>query len=155
MKNKEELLERLSTIEREVDAIRKELQKPDAYKRWRAEMGGKYYLITDQGCASGSNDLRTDIDNFRYISGNYFKTREEAEKYRDRLVLLQELKDFAEGYEFQDGQKNYYIYYDYKDNKFIVGLYSMVQGISNVYFKTYEKADEAIKHFGDRLKLLL
>lgn len=61
-------------------------QKP-SFKKWRAEYGGKYWVN-----ASGdicSNTERFDkYDNYSYLTGNYFQTREEAEVYKARQKAI-------------------------------------------------------------------
>lgn len=56
--------------------------------RWRAMSGGKYYyLIFGNGNygISKTADIKTRSDNSRYLSGNYFKTREAAEKVAEQI----------------------------------------------------------------------
>jgi len=50
--------------------------------RWRAEHGGKYYFaaIIDVLTAIEKDGIS---DNLLYKSGNYFQTKEEAQKYLD------------------------------------------------------------------------
>ena len=40
-------------------------------KRWRAEYGGEYAYIADDGLMSFDNDRRKYADNYRYRVGNY------------------------------------------------------------------------------------
>ena len=58
-----------------------------SFKKWRAEDGGKYWVN-----ASGdicSNTERFDkYDNYSYLTGNYFQTREEAEAYKARQEAI-------------------------------------------------------------------
>ena len=76
------------------DAMAKECKRWNAEKkvvedmRWRAMSGGKYYYLifgnSDYGI-SKTADIRTRSDNSRYLSGNYFKTREAAEKVAEQI----------------------------------------------------------------------
>ena len=47
-------------------------------KRWRAEEGGDYFCI-DYGHVALSTEEGDTVDDCRYNSGNYYRTREEAE----------------------------------------------------------------------------
>lgn len=55
-------------------------------KRWRAEVGNSYF------CISTSFDVIADIENYdcfdnkRYSFGNYFQTKEQAEKARELVI---------------------------------------------------------------------
>ena len=53
--------------------------------RWRAKLGDFYFYIEEMlgiGCHAETKD---DIDNSFYTSGNYFKTREAAEKVAGQI----------------------------------------------------------------------
>lgn len=71
----------------------KEIEKPKG-KRWRAEMDNGYYYLDDFGDIICVQDQIVDIDDFRYNTGNYFKTEEEAEEYKKKLLYQQQYKDF-------------------------------------------------------------
>lgn len=55
---------------------KKEVRK----KRWRAEKRGVYFYIYDITQVCCVHDYHTIIDDGKYNSGNYFRTREEAEE---------------------------------------------------------------------------
>ena len=54
-------------------------------KRWRAESKEIYFFINDYCEITSDNDFFYDEDNARYYFGNYFKTKEEAEKYAEYM----------------------------------------------------------------------
>lgn len=56
-------------------------------KRWRAEEGGIYWFIDSDftGKVRDLWDRRSTDENVRYNLGNYFKTKEEAEKVKIEL----------------------------------------------------------------------
>lgn len=64
-------------------------------KRWRAKREEYYYYINHHGCIRSYPDYYDDIESYRYNSGNYFKTKEQAEKARDKQLIRQELEDLA------------------------------------------------------------
>lgn len=53
--------------------------------RWRAEIGGRFYFINYIGKVDFDTDLRGYADNSAYEIGNYFQTKEEAEKYMKKF----------------------------------------------------------------------
>ncbi len=75
--------------------------------RWKPEMGQKYHYLGDDGFvyyetwANGSP-----VDNGRLEIGNYFETREEAEKAVERLKAWERLK--GAGLKFKDWNKSNY-----------------------------------------------
>lgn len=63
------------------DKIKKINEKYGVEKRWRAEKGDKYYFISGSSFyIEDDYDMRDNIDDERYEIGNYFKTKELAEK---------------------------------------------------------------------------
>ena len=76
--------EEFKNIKNMVEAINEKYGIP---KRWRAEEGGIYWFIdTDfSGKVRDLWDQRSTDENVRYNLGNYFKTKEEAEKVKEEL----------------------------------------------------------------------
>lgn len=54
-------------------------------KRWRAERGEKYFLVSASGLIEFRIETDGPYDNLKYNLGNYFKTKEEAEKVKIEL----------------------------------------------------------------------
>lgn len=60
-------------------------EKYGIIKRWRAEENRKYYYINSVNDIYATIEENYDLDNERYELGNYFKTKEEAEKVKEEL----------------------------------------------------------------------
>ena len=56
--------------------------------RWRTEMCGIYYYVDTSGKVIRDFDNRWSPDDSRFLSGNYFKTREDAEPYSQKVKEL-------------------------------------------------------------------
>ena len=56
--------------------------------RWRAEKDEKYYYVSDTVSISATEDSRWGRDDKRYEIGNYFKTKEEAESYAEKICEI-------------------------------------------------------------------
>lgn len=76
---KEKEIEDLKII---VSAINEKYGIP---KRWRAEKDDYYYTIFGENIIVNSKEEKSLTDNQLYILGNYFKTKEEAEKVKIEL----------------------------------------------------------------------
>ncbi len=61
------------------------LPKRQEPKRWRAEKGDIYYSFTSNFGVEESIEDNYYLDNKAYDSGNYFKTKEEAQEVADKL----------------------------------------------------------------------
>lgn len=55
------------------------------FPRWRAKTGERYYFINYIGQIDFDTDLRGSVDDSAYEIGNYFQTKEEAEKYTEKF----------------------------------------------------------------------
>lgn len=64
-------------------------------KRWRAEIGGDYWYIDAFGAIYAVTDERNSANDYHYNIGNYFKTAEQAEEYKKKLLLQQAYKDWC------------------------------------------------------------
>ena len=69
-----------------------EEEKP---KKWRADVGHHYYYLDSVGDIGKIIDNTCMFDNWRYLSGNYFKARDEAGFYKESLLVYNELKEYA------------------------------------------------------------
>ena len=65
-------------------------EKYGILKRWRGKRDEKYYYVdTHNGCIAITTEKDFEDDNFNYEIGNYFKTKELAEKF------IEDLKQFS------------------------------------------------------------
>ena len=76
---KKENVQDLKTI---VDLVNEEYGIP---KKWRAGKNKTYYLINYYGCVCGVTEENIERDNVFFEQGNYFQTKEEAEKVKVEL----------------------------------------------------------------------
>lgn len=84
---------------------------PEEYKRWRAKEDYKYWYIDSCGQVDYCWEFEDNGDD-SYAIGNYFKTEEEAEAYKEYLIARQVLLDDAKGGKFIEGGKNWHAFYD-------------------------------------------
>lgn len=157
-----ELEERQEEIRKEIEELKKEKEASEV--RWRAQIGDVYYyFLNANGSILATIDNYLEQDNFRYLSGNYFKTETEAIKYKSNLITYQQLKDIAlrlnEGLEFDwdnGRQDKYYIYFDYIENEFGLTFANSMRSLSEIYCLDEKFLDIALDEIGEeRLKQLL
>lgn len=72
--------EEFENIKNMVEAINKKYGIP---KRWRAERGKKHFSILSTGEVGSFSEYYDKFDNDRYDLGNYFETKEQAQKVID------------------------------------------------------------------------
>lgn len=82
------------------DALAKEGKRWNAEKkriedlpRWRANLGDFYFYVNETLGVDNHSETKDGIDNSFYTSGNYFKTREAAERAAEKIrKILKESK---------------------------------------------------------------
>ena len=119
--------------------------------------GDRYFFLMVSGIVQ-EGIWRNDDSNFdmeRRI-GNTFLTIEDAKFASERLKVIAELKKYAK--EFSDEEwlnqsiVKHFIIFDYEDHAINIG-YVCSTKVSDIYFESEEKAQEAIKWVGeDRVK---
>ena len=68
-----------------------EITEPEpkqSFKRWRAENGCGYWYISGYGDIFLYTEQNNDRSDYRYLTGNYFQTREEAEFHKARQEAI-------------------------------------------------------------------
>ena len=170
MKSLEELKRKYEELGEEIE----KLEKQKKNKRWRAENGEKYYLVGEfekedvkvggitleyDGYNVESNDA---VDIFLYKTRNYFKTKEEAEEYREKLKTYYDLMDLADELngnkeiDWNDTQQiKYTISYNYFDGILICDWTYGINHFGQIYCLDENFLDIALERIGkDRLEKL-
>lgn len=93
-KEVQDTLEQAKELVKTLENKYNELSKPKNV-RWRAEKDERYYLLSNEGFIGHNFEDSRPYNNYQYNTGNYFKTKEEAEKYKNNLIITQKLKDIA------------------------------------------------------------
>lgn len=65
-------------LEKSIKAIN---EKYGIKKRWRAKEDNEYYYIDSEFSIRSDNENYAVVDNNKYMNGNYFKTKKDAEEY--------------------------------------------------------------------------
>lgn len=123
---------------------------------WKPDIGERFYFIYNEFIY---NTRLSGRELCKLRIGNFFRTEDEAQKHLDRLVLLQELKEFAGPQDWIDwndiNQDKWSIRFNHDENMFCCCKSLVIEIIGQVYFDSMKSAEKAIDHFGERLKLLL
>lgn len=158
MNNLEELKQELKKLENKINEL--ENKGNNKYNRQRYN---DYYSLLHNGNISCFIDYKDEVDNFCYSIGNHFETKEQAEKYKEKLLIEQKLRDIA--MELNKGEKinwdndirdKYYLGFAYYKDKinYYVSNKNRKQGVIYCLDKGFK--DMAIERIGEeRLKKYL
>ncbi len=122
-------------------------------KVWKPKLGETYWYVDYDGtvCRSEWGGLR--VEKSLYALGNCFKTKEEAEFYKEKLIVTAELQRFADEHnetiDWEDANEyKYSIYYDtYSKQIHKTGGLNCKQ--TTIYFSSLEIANKAIETIGE------
>lgn len=122
-------------------------------KRWRAKENEKYYRVNTFNQVSFLCDVDSDDDTWLYDSHNYFKTREDANKYARVLETEMLLRKYADEHNKDvpwDGRcRHYFFYYNVNSNVVCIDYYTCSKEAREIYFSSREIAKAAIEKIGE------
>lgn len=160
MSSVKELEEKVKELMKEIEALKQQdkteefeytFEKFESY--WTMHSGDKVFQ------AKWSNH---DLDFERYSQGNVFKTKEEAERERDKRALLTRFRQFRDKCngewepEWINHQERKYFMGYLAESEIYVVDYCVQKNVLNLfgYFKNADDCERAIELFGDKIKKL-
>lgn len=121
----------------------KAVQEP---KRWRAKKAGKYYFVDGDGDVMTRTETNHEYDDYRYNTGNYFKTEKEAEHHKKYVLAQQKIKDSGDEVDWADEDSaKYSVYYDWLTKELDVDSDYIWQHPEVTYYNSEENAEKALK----------
>lgn len=158
----EEIQKQIEKLEKKTQKLQEELEfekKKTELEYPNLNMTELYWLIDSNGSLCRSCWLKDGFDKQRSKIGNVFKTKEEAERERDKRALLTRFRQFRDkcnGDWNKDNEiRNYSIRYDYVSNGLFIATLVATNGFELFgYFKNPDDATRALELFGDEIKRL-
>lgn len=139
-KTNNELKNLANNLANEFDQQIEKMKNKNESKRWRARINDKYFFVDDFAGVISCHDNNDMTDNYRFKMRNYFKTKEEAQEYKQVMITYYNLMDLAE--ELNNGRKidwnnarqqKFYIYVNLEKNALIQGYTFITKDIGQIY----------------------
>lgn len=114
---------------------------------YKPSIGDTYYYVMSDGDTSSDTYDACLTDDDRILTGNCFKTVEEAEAYQKWLKAVAELRrssDFKPDWN-NAGEEKCHVYYDHSNKQLSASNKFYFQVGAIVYFRTWEEAKQSIK----------
>lgn len=152
------LEEKIKEIEKQLEELKVQLteeDKEDKCKRKRFDYDKYYWFVDTFGEVCDTPECYASEDNFLFEIGNYFETEEQAENYKQKLLVEQELKDIAmelnKGEEIDwdnTNQDKYYIEYSFYGDGIIYNFHSYTKIQGTIYCLDINFKHVAIERVG-------
>lgn len=141
------------TLEKFPNILKDWFEEIPENKRWRAEYGGEYAYIADDGLVSFDNDRREYTDNYRYRTGNYARVGDPRSlvEYKEYNIARQTLLDDAEGGRYTPGGNNYVGSYSFGtwDSTFVCNYFP-----GDICFKTKDALEKSLKEHKEQWQIV-
>lgn len=167
MKDLKELSKKFEKLRKKYEELGEEIKRLENLKkskRWRAELNKDYFCINSDGNTWYTTEDNHKIDDYRYKTRNYFKTKEEAEKYLEKIEIYYELMDLAEELngeeeiDWENGEQEKFSIRYVKGkfrNDFYLNATGLNRNIGSIYCLSADFLKVALERIGaDRLKKL-
>lgn len=159
-------------LEKEIEELKKRIAELESNKTkaaelpfWMPKPGGKYYYTDfETDGDTGWHDYAADnVDKNHLAMGNYFETEKLAQRHVDKLMLLEEIKQWRGKHDpdsfkldWDNSQvcKMELVYECTNSNWEFIDVYSTYTPLA-IYLSEDAPTGEFLEHFGDRLDLLL
>lgn len=144
----EEIAEKYKGYEVDEEKLKEFLTPPKPKTVWDLKYGDRYYYISPNGNVWANKWDDCTLDSGRRSIGNCFLTYEEAkfevERRKAEAILLK-----YGGRRFKNSERNYYLYYDHKDNLIRKTMVDTCQSQGIIFFDDDKAIDQAIKEAGE------
>lgn len=148
------LEEKIKEIQEQLQELKEQLtEENNKYKR---QGYNEYWFIDNDGNSIWFVDKNDEIDNFLFKIGNYFETEEQAESYKQKLLIEQELRDVArelnKGKEIdweKSYQKKHYLGFNYNINEINCFTNTNFKSQGIIYCLSNDFKDVAIERIGE------
>ena len=133
------------------------------WKKWRAKYNDKYYTIKSGGSVVCLYEISQPEDYFNYLTGNYFKTREQAQQKKDRDLAIARVNNRIR--ELQAGEMSmeemmnreiskYYLYYSLYQKEYDFTFYNNFHQSIIIAMRNIKISEQIIKECKNDLDVI-
>lgn len=144
----EEIAEKYKGYEVDEEKLKEFLTPPKPKTVWDLKYGDRYHYISPNGNVWANKWDDCTLDSGRRSIGNCFLTYEEAKFEVERRKVEAILLKYG-GRRFKNSERNYYLYYDHKDNLIRKTMVDTCQSQGIIFFDDDKVIDQAVKEAGE------
>ena len=87
---------KIKELQDELEQLKAAKIEAEQPKRWKPKCGEEYWLINEYGQIASTTYRKDEYDSWPYLTGNCFKTEEEAEEYKKKIEYTARYKNYIE-----------------------------------------------------------
>lgn len=108
-----ELEDKQAELQKEINSLKQVNIKKS--NKWKPEIDEIYCYVNSNGNIDWAYWYNDEVDNWRYLTNNVFKTEKEAEEYRKKIEIQTQFRNYVEEHNDEldwenDNQEKCYIY---------------------------------------------
>ena len=145
---------KIKELEKQIEELKMaKIEEPQS-KRWKPNENERYHTIDDNGdnCDLIWDDDR--YDNWRYLTGNCFKTEKEAKEYKKQIEYTARYKNYIEEHSEpldweNDKQCKYLVEFSYNGHRITINNFYALKKQGVIYASSKQIILDAIKEIGE------
>ena len=145
---------KIKDLEKQIEELKMAKVEEPQSKRWKPKFEDSYFYVDT--CIDIFECVWTDdiVDNWHYITGNCFKTKEEAEEYKKQIEYTARYKNYIEEHSeplnwSDDNQEKWCAWADFYKNKIETAVNYNVKIQGTIYASSEQIIEDAIKEIGE------
>lgn len=145
---------KIKELQDELEQLKSAKIEAEQPKRWKPNKDKEYWLIDSAGDVCDVNWRNDTVDNWCYLTGNCFKTKEEAEEYKKQIEYTARYKNYIEEHSEpldwnDEGSEKYHAVFDFNMSKIRVVYTVSWKAKCLVYASSEQIIWDAIKEIGE------
>lgn len=145
---------KIKELQDELEQLKAAKIEAEQPKRWKPENRRNYWTVARTSNIDNCYWMNDRVDSWLYLTGNCFKTKEEAEEYKKQIEYTARYKNYIEEHseplDWKDLQQDkYFACYDFYNRLQIVINNASVWKGSDIYASSEKIIKAAIKEIGE------
>ena len=150
--NKTQLQQKIVDMEKQLAELKKELEKKDK-GIWKPKYGDSFCFLDSDAEIIADAYCMNRADEDKVAFGNYYKTKEEAEKMANYLkytnLLRKYVEEHSEPLDWNTNTDKHFIYCDTLSKRIYINFTENRKQVGQIYASSKEILEEAIKFVGE------
>lgn len=145
---------KIKELQDELEQLKAAKIEAEQLKRWKPQDEENYWSVECTGNICSIHWCDDSVDNWIYLTGNCFKTEEEAEEYKKQIEYTARYKNYIEEHSEpldweNEKQCKYLVEFTYNGHRITVSDYYALKKQGAIYASSPEIIRNAIKEIGE------